>query len=212
MKIVPAILAKTEEEYSNNLKEIEDSKGFDGEWIHIDLMDDKFVPNESIKASVIGKYPSKFKKEVHLMVRYPENWMDELFTTDVKCIVFPVEDDSGTLERITDLKNHGVEVGLSINPETPIEKLEPFLPQIDVVLVMAVHPGFQGQQFISEVLEKVKELVSKKGNFIIEVDGGVDAQNAKMIVDAGADYLVVGSHLLEGNIDENLEEFKKALQ
>lgn len=212
IQIVPAILATTEEEYREILKKIESCPELAEGLIQIDLMDKKFVANESIKPEVIGRNPTKLKQEAHLMVEYPENWIDELIKTDVDRIIFPVEDIEGIEERINHIKNHGKQVGLSLNPETQVQKVQPFVVKLDVVLVMAVNPGFGGQEFIPEVLEKIKEIKDKTLDVSVGVDGGVTPENAKLIVDAGADYLVVGSHLLEGNIDENLGKFKQALQ
>lgn len=207
-QIIPAILATTEEEYKEKLDLIESTPELEGAWIQIDLMDHKFVENESIKAEVLGKYPTNHPLEAQLMVEYPENWIDALIKASVSRIVFPVEDNAGIEERITHIKNHKIGVGLSINPETPVATIEPFLGKIDLVLVMSVQPGFGGQEFIPGTLEKVKEIsrLRSEYNFKIEVDGGVNEENAKELVDAGVDNLVIGSHLLEGNIDENLEQ------
>ena len=182
VQIIPAILAKTEEEYSKKLKKIEESDTFREGWVHIDLMDGEFVEEKSIEPEIINKYPTGLKKEVHLMVQNPQGWIDKLKNVD-RIIV------------------HG-EVGgnfknIAINPDTPISILDNFQPEI--VLIMGVHPGKQGQEFILEVLEKIKQLKAMGGNFKIGVDGGITPENAKLIEDAGADYLVVGSHLGEFN-------------
>lgn len=196
MQIIPAILATSEEEYARKLKQIEDSK-FNNNWVQIDLMDNKFVQNRSIGPLVIAKYHTNFKIEAQLMVEYPENWIDELVKIPVTRIVFPVEDVEGVDERITHIKNHGIEVGLSINPETDIETLTPFAGKIDVVLIMSVKPGFGGQEFIPETIEKIKKIKSKDWPIQIEVDGGVSKQVMPELENAGADSVVVGSHLWE---------------
>ncbi len=213
MVIIPAILATTEDEYQSNLKKIEDSNEF--EWVQIDLMDNKFVQNQSISPEIVAKYSTNLTLEFHLMVEYPDNWIEQLVNIPhVKRIIFPLE-DSKVSENIALVKNHGLQVGLSINPETNISFLEPFLTQVNLVLIMGVHPGFQGQEFIPETLKKIKELTSKRVienlGFKIEVDGGINTENVKSIVSSGADYLVVGSHLLEGNIRENVEQLKESI-
>ena len=209
-QIIPAILAKTEEEYKEKLDLVNSTPEFEGAWIQIDLMDRKFVSSESIKPGILAKYPSDHPLEAQLMVEYPENWIDELIKIPVSRIVFPIEDTSGIEERITHIKAHNIEVGLSINPETEVATLGPFLGKIDLVLVMSVHPGFGGQEFISGSIEKIREISRLRSQasykFKLEVDGGINENNVKNLVEVGADNLVIGSHLLKGNIDENLEK------
>ena len=195
--IIPAILATNEEEYKDKLQKIEESRQFQDKWVQIDLMDNKFVQNKSIGPEIIAKYPTSLKIEAQLMVEYPENWIDELVKIPVARIVFPIEDSEGIEERIKHIKNHGVQVGLSLNPETQVETLAPFVGTIDLVLVMSVQPGFGGQEFIPESLEKIRKIKSMGWPIKIEVDGGINKQVKKDLEDAGADYLVMGSHLWE---------------
>lgn len=209
--IVPAILATTEEEYKQKLDRIKAGPELAEGWVQIDLMDNKFVQNRSIGPDVLVKYPANLSLEAQLMVEYPENWIDELIKIPVARIIFPVEDTEGVEERIKHIKNHGVQVGLSLNPDTGIEAVEPFIQDLDAVLVMSVHPGFGGQEFIPEVLPKIKNLKEMKSNLIVGVDGGISPENAKLVSNAGADYLVVGSHLMEGEISKNLEKFQEAI-
>lgn len=217
IQIIPAILATTEQEYKEKLLKIEESESFqqDG-WIQIDLMDNKFVQNQSIGVDVIAKYPTKLQREAQLMVEYPQSWIDDLLKSGIERIVFPVEDFPGIQETIDQIKNQGIQVGLSLNPETEVEKIEPFMSTIDLVLVMSVHPGFGGQEFIPESIDKIKEVsrLRSKDNlsFLIEVDGGVSEKVIPDLIKAGVDNLVIGSHLLEGNIDENIEKIWEALR
>ncbi|MBI4036341.1 ribulose-phosphate 3-epimerase [Candidatus Daviesbacteria bacterium] len=197
IQIIPAILATTEEEYIQKLKKIEENWQFKNDWVQIDLMDNKFVQNKSVGPKIIAKYPTDLKIETQLMVEYPENWIDELIKIPVARIIFPVEDKEGIAERIVHIKNHGIEVGLSLNPETAVETLEPFADTIDLVLVMSVQPGFGGQEFIPESVEKVKKIKGMGWPVKIEVDGGINKEVAKDLERSGADYLVVGSHLWE---------------
>lgn len=208
-QIIPAILAVTEQEYQEKLKKIEDSGAFEDGWIQIDLMDNKFVPNKSIGPEVLSKHQTTLKKEVHLMVNYPENWIDELVKAGVERIIFPVEDEAGIKERIQHIKNHGLEVGLSVDPQTAIVKVTPFVDTIDVLLVMSVNPGFSGQEFIQESLDKIREAAKYKQdnpNLIIEVDGGINETVIRRVVEAGAENIVIGEHLIDGDIVENLEK------
>lgn len=211
IQIIPAILATTEEDYKKRIQQIKKSGLFKDNWVQIDLMDNKFVQNKSVGPEIIAKYPVDFKLEVHLMVEDPEQWISELAKKLIRRIIFHIEIKKDKIKLIEEIKNRGLEVGLAINPETKVSELGPFLNQIDVVLIMGVHPGFQGQKFIPETIEKIKEVLRLRSEsnyeFKIEVDGGVSEANAKEIVDAGADYLVVGSNLLKyDNLKEGLEK------
>ncbi len=213
MKIIPAILATAEEDYKNHLEKLEESGLF--EWVQIDLMDKKFVQNESIKVSVIDKYPTELKLEAHLMVEYPENWIEELVKVGVDRIIFPVEDSEGILERIQHIKNHEKTVGLSVNPGTAVDLLEPYLDQIDLILIMSVHPGFQGQEFLGESIEKIEKirqrLVQRDLRVKIEVDGGISEDNIASVFEAGADVVAIGSSLLKyDNLKDALDKLQSA--
>jgi ribulose-phosphate 3-epimerase len=211
VQIIPAILATNEEEYTDKLKKIESAPELAGGWIQIDLMDHKFVQNQSIGADVVARNPTSMKVEAQLMVEYPDNWIDDLIEAKVNRIIFPVEDLSGVEERIKHIKNHEIEVGLSINPETEVSVLEPFASLIDAVLVMSVKPGFGGQDYIPESTKKVAQIQNKGWEVQIGVDGGINSDNVKELVEAGADYVVMGTHLIEGDIEANLEEIWEKL-
>lgn len=214
IQIVPAILATTEKEYRDKLSKIEAAPELKNGWVQIDLMDERFVQNKSIGVDVMASNPTSLKIEAQLMVEYPENWIDELIKVKVGRIVFPIEDDEGILERIKHIKNHNIEVGLSLNPETEVGKLMPFVSTIDSVLIMSVQPGFGGQEFIKKSIEKVREvakLKTKQSSLKIGVDGGVGEEIVKDLVDSGADYLVIGSHLIDGGIAQNLSKIRKAI-
>lgn len=208
VQIIPAILATTKEEYQQKLTKIESSGVFEGGWVQIDLMDNKFVQNKSIDAKVVSEYPAKLKVEAQLMVVDPTNWIREIGKVDR--IVIPVEIDQ-VLTYVEQIAKTGAEVGLSINPQTPIERVDPYIGKIDTVLVMSVKPGFGGQKFIVTTVDKVKQIKDKGWPVKIGVDGGIDSSVVKDLADAGADYLVIGSHLLEGSIDENLEKIWEAI-
>ena len=197
IKIIPAILAINEEEYKQKLSELEKINSPEFDWIQIDLMDNKFVQNKSISPEIIAKYPTNFKIEAQLMVEYPENWIDALVKIPVDRIVFPVEDSSGIEERINHIKNHGIEVGLSINPETPMEAVEPYVNEINLILVMSVNPGFGGQEFQPPAIKKVKKIKQKNWPITIEVDGGINKDVLLDLENAGAETVVIGSHFPE---------------
>lgn len=212
VQIVPAILATTEEEYKEKLAKIESCPDFAGGWVQIDLMDNKFVQNKSIGLEVLSKYPTKLKREAHLMVVDPREWARGLVKMGFDRLIFHLE-AGRALEILETIKDGGMGVGIALSPQTPLDKVGPFLDKIDVLLLMSVDPGFSGQHFLPEILEKIKGATELKvqNNFLIEVDGGINEQVAKSVIEAGADILVVGSHLIEGNITENLERLWEAI-
>lgn len=216
VQIIPAILSTTEEDYERDILRYKETLllrnkqafSFKDGWVHIDFMDNIFVPNKSISPSVTTKYNTNLHKEAHLMVSRPLEWVDDLIEADFERIIFHIEAED-IQKCIEYIKNKGLEIGLAINNGTPIEKIEPFADRLDVVLVMGVVPGLQGQEFIPQTINRVKETshLRSKGNysFIIGVDGAVKDGNIKEIVNAGVDFVIVGSYLLKGDIDENLE-------
>ncbi len=209
IQILPSVLAITDHEYQQKIEKIEASGEFEDGWLHVDFADNEFVPNQTVGTDVLKKFPTNLHVETHLMVKKPDEWIHELIESGVERIIIHLEtlEDSKLLERI---KRESVEVGLAVKLETPVAKLEPFVDTIDTVLVMTIHPGFSGQEFLEEGFEKIKEvsrLRSKsKKEFKIEVDGGVTAENIPELAKLGVDGVVMASHLLEGDIDENLEK------
>jgi len=204
VQIIPAVLAKSEQQYKTDLEKLSSCESLKNGWVHIDFADNKFVQNLTIVPEAIQKFPTNFRKEAHLMVSHPKDWIDKLIEVGFERIIFHIESEDDTDEIIDYIKSKGVEVGLAIKMETPIDKLEPFIKKIDVVLVMSIVPGFQGQPFIPKSLERIKEIKSRWA-VKIGVDGSVKDENVKAIMDVGADNLIVGSFLLKGEVDENLE-------
>lgn len=204
-QIIPAILAQTQEEFKEKLESANRISRETDNWIQIDFMDNKFVQNQSVTPSELSQYLNEGNIEAHLMVEEPEPWIEELEKyPGVKRIIVHVE-------RVSNLKKGDYEIGLALNPETELESLTPFVTTIDCVLVMSVHPGFAGQEFIEDSINKVAEIKKRWPELIIEVDGGVNLDNAKRLVEAGADRLAIGSALFEGNIDENVKKIKESL-
>lgn len=218
IQIIPAILATTEKEYSKFTDKVNSSSLTGIDWIHIDYMDNKFVQNKSIGPDIIAKCKpeSSLKIEAHLMVINPFEWLDQLRSADVSRVISHIEVGEREIRSFIDkAKTLNLKVGLAINPETPVSALEPFLDEVDTVLVMGVHPGFQGQKFIPETLEKIIELSSRRSlsHFKIGVDGGISEENARQVVEAGADYLVIGSNLFKyDNLKEGLEKIWEVLR
>ncbi|MBI2314752.1 ribulose-phosphate 3-epimerase [Candidatus Daviesbacteria bacterium] len=209
VQIIPAVLPTTDRGYNNDFSRLEKTGLF--EWVHIDFMDNKFVPNEGIRPSVTSKYKFTLKKEAHLMVQNPKEWIDELVKADFKRVLFHLESEDNQDECLSYAKAQGLETGLVLKHETPLEKLEPFISKTDIVMLMGVVPGFQGQPFIEGVVDKLKELKSKQWPIKAAVDGAVRDTNIKKLVDAGVDYVIVGSFLLKGEIDDNLEKLWEAV-
>jgi ribulose-phosphate 3-epimerase len=211
IQIVPDILAQTESEFQEKLRKIESVEEFLPGWVHIDLMDNKFVQNFTIGWETIQKFPTKMKIEIHLMAPFPEDWIDDLAKLKVDRIIFPIEIGEGNQDRIDQIKNLGVQVGLALEPDTPVLALHPFISSLDTVLVMSVHSGFSGQKFIVQSIDKVKEIRSIYENITIGIDGGVNNRYVKPLEEAGANYLCINSYLMEGDINENLQKIKAAL-
>lgn len=212
VQIIPAILDKTPEDFKKHIDQLSKSASFQQGWVHIDFADNKFVLNETISIDIVSQTPTNLNKEAHLMVAYPLQWIDKLKETGFKRVIFHFESKDDVLECINKIKELGMEVGIALNIDTPIEKIEPFKDKIDLVLIMAIVPGFQGQPFLPDVFDKIKNLKEKNWPVKISVDGAVRDTNAKQIIEAGADQLTVGSYLLKGDIDENLENLWETIR
>lgn len=210
VQIIPSILATSEEQYQNDLDKLAGSEALKEGWIHIDFADSRFVPNQTVGVEIVEKYPAEFQKEAHLMVSDPRDWIEGLIRAGFKRIIIHVEANK-VEDSIDYAKDQGLEVGLAIKNETDIEKMEEYIDKIDKVLVMTIIPGFQGQPFIPEALDKVKTIKAKNWQVKVGVDGHVSAENAKEIVGSGVDFIIVGSYLLKGNVDENLENLWEAI-
>lgn len=212
IQIIPAILDKTPEDFQDHIGQLKHSVSFQEGWVHIDFADNKFVQNETINTDTVAQTNISLNKEAHLMVARPLQWIDKLKEAGFKRVIFHFESEDDASECIFRIKELGMEVGIALNIDTPIEKLEPFKDKLDLVLVMAIIPGFQGQPFLPEAFNKIKSLKEKSWPIRISVDGAVRDTNAKQLVEAGVDQLTVGSFLLKGDIDENLEKLWEVLR
>ena len=169
-------------------------------WVHIDVMDHQFVPNLTIGPPVvqsIRRYTDKFL-DVHMMVIEPENLVEQFARAGADGITFHIEAADDPAAVIDLIRSAGKQVGISLKPETPLSAIEPFLDQVDLVLIMSVNPGLGGQDYLPRSTDKILELKTRLNELcldrvIIEVDGGVKLNNARKIVTAGGDVLVAGS-------------------
>ncbi len=207
-KIVPAILAKTKGELKQKLSLLNGLLVC----VQIDIMDGKFVPNTSATLKDLASLNFDFEYEAHLMVKNPEKYFEDCEKAEVTRAVFHHEatDDPGAVLNV--MSRYSFNKGMAINPDTPVKAIEPFLEKVDSVLIMSVYPGFSGQDFVSETLEKVKELKSLAPHKKIGIDGGINGSSIKKAQDAGVDYFVIGSGLFASkNIRQALIELQKLI-
>jgi len=193
MRIVsPSILSADFADLKNQVKLVVDSGA---EYVHIDVMDGHFVPNITIGPCVVESLRPYTTAvfDVHLMIENPEKYVESFVKSGADIVTVHLEAVKDMDEMIKFIRSLGVKVGVSINPETDVEKLLPYGEKIDMALIMTVHPGFGGQSLIEECLDKVKILREKFPDLDIEVDGGIKPSNVKLAVDAGANVIVAGS-------------------
>jgi len=193
IQILPAILAKTSGDYLKKLKAIENLV----DEAQIDIVDNKFARNQTIKVDTISSIRTRLQFEIQLMVEYLEDWIDPFIKIKPKRIVVPLEAARDPLAVINHLRSHRIEVGFSINPETSVEKMQHLVDKIDVALVLAVHPGFSGQHFVYGSLAKISRLKDMRPDLAIEVDGSVEPGIARRVAQAGATILASGSFIFE---------------
>ena len=197
-KILPSILSADFANLEHDVRELEQI-GID--MFHIDVMDGNFVPNISFGFPIIEAIRSKTDKifDCHLMIARPEEYVERFCNAGCDMVSFHIEATNHADRVIQIIKNSGKKAGIVLNPQTPIESVKYLLPKLDYVLIMTVNPGFGGQKFIPEMLEKIEELAKireEKGySFLIQVDGGVNVETSKLCRDKGADLLVCGSFL-----------------
>ena len=197
-KILPSILSADFANLERDIKELENI-GID--MFHIDVMDGNFVPNISFGFPIIEAIRPKTDKvfDCHLMIANPENYVEQFCKVGCDMVSFHIEATNHADRLIQVIKANGKKAGIVLNPQTPIESIKYLLPKLDYVLIMTVNPGFGGQKFIPEMLEKIEELAKlreeKNYNFLIEVDGGINVETSKACRDKGADLLVCGSFL-----------------
>lgn len=198
-EIIPAILTNNLEDYSQKISILERIVSR----IQVDVIDGIFVPNHTVSLNELATVRTSLFLELHLMAKNPEKYLDKIAKIGVKLLVLHFEVCEETLEDLIEkVHSMNIQIGIAINPETSVEKTKHILDAVDLVLIMGVHPGFEGQKFIPETLEKIKALRKISSTIPIEVDGGINKENIKEIGQAGADYLVVGSSLFKNGVDK----------
>jgi ribulose-phosphate 3-epimerase len=203
--IIPAILSDNIDEVNKQLKQLTGLV----QWAQIDLMDQHFVDNISIKPEELKQIKTDINLEAHLMVDQPEQWLEHFDKDSFKRVYFHIEAVTEPEELIKKIKNHRFGPGLALNMETPITKAEPFVEMVSGVLFMAIVPGWQGQSFQETVLDKVRQFRKKYPQKTIAIDGGINELNIQAVVEAGVDNISVGSAIFSrGEVKNNIEKLK----
>ena len=213
LKLAPSILSADFSALAADVKKIEEGGA---DYIHVDVMDGHFVPNISFGAAVMKSLNGKtsLPYDVHLMIENPDQYIGDFVTDQTEFITVHQEACVHLHRTIQNIRSKGVKAGVSINPATPVSTLECVLEDLDLVLIMSVNPGFGGQKFIPQTLNKVKELAAirkERGlNFAIEIDGGVTLANAREVMDAGVEIAVAGSAVFGAeDVVQRVKEFKQ---
>jgi ribulose-phosphate 3-epimerase len=196
VKIAPSILSA---DFARLAEEIRDVEQGGADYIHVDVMDGHFVPNITIGPLIVEaiRPVTKLPLDVHLMIEQPDRYIPAFAKAGADYLSVHVEACPHLHRTIHLIKEHGVKAGVVLNPHTPVEMIRHIIDDVDLVLLMTVNPGFGGQKFIPSVLPKIRQvaqLVKERGRFVeIEVDGGINAETARLCMEAGANVLVAGS-------------------
>ena len=207
----PSVLSAN---FYNMSKEIEILQKYNVKYLHLDVMDGVFVKNISFGIPVIKslrKNISNMVFDTHLMIVEPQRYIKQFKESGSDILTVHLETIDNTKEVFDQIKANGMKASVVINPETEVEKVFDCINDVDMVLLMSVHPGFGGQSFIETTYDKIKKLrqeADKQGkNLDIEVDGGIDFNNMSKVIESGANILVMGSTVFNGNIEENLQKY-----
>jgi ribulose-phosphate 3-epimerase len=196
IKVAPSILSA---DFANLGAEVKEVEAGGADYIHVDVMDGHFVPNITIGPLIVEalRPVTQLPLDVHLMIENPDQYIADFVHAGADIVTVHVETCNHLHRTIQSIKALGARAGVVVNPATPIELIEPILPDVDMVLLMTVNPGFGGQKFIDSVVEKIKKLndwvTERDLQLEIEVDGGINPDTAKLCVEAGANVLVAGS-------------------
>lgn len=212
--LAPSLLAA---DFSILGKQILETKKYGAQYIHIDVMDGAFVPSISFGMPVIESIRPITDQffDVHLMINDPERYVEEFSKIGADGITFHVESTKNPKEVIDKIHSYGVKAGISLKPGTDVEKIIPYIKDVDLVLVMSVEPGFGGQEFLNSAYERIsqirKYIDDNNLDVVLEVDGGIGKKNVREVIDAGATAIVAGSAVFrKRSIKENIKRFRKA--
>jgi ribulose-phosphate 3-epimerase len=212
--ISPSVLSC---DFANIQRDVEMINDSTADWFHVDVMDGVFVPNISFGFPVIEAIKKHAKKplDVHLMIQNPDQYINEFKKAGADILTVHYEACPHLHRTIQAIKEAGMKAGVALNPHTPVNLLEDVIEDLDLVLIMSVNPGFGGQKFIKKAIQKViqtKELIKKSNSkAVIEVDGGVNLETGKELIEAGVDVLVAGSFVFNSESPQNTIEKLKAL-
>ncbi len=207
IKVAPSVLAA---DFSILKEELVSLEKAGADYIHLDSMDGNFVPNISFGAPVITELRtcSKLIFDVHLMVEMQERYIEDFVNAGADIMTVHVESTKHLDKTIELIRPYGIKAGVTLNPATPVESLKYVINKVDMVLVMSVNPGFGGQSFIEYSLDKIKEIKNMRPDVDIEVDGGITDITAKRVIEAGANVLVAGSYVFNGDYKEKIDSLR----
>ena len=205
--VAPSLLAADFSDLRNEIDKVEKAGA---EYLHLDVMDGAFVPNISFGAPIISaiRKHSNLVFDVHLMIENPDRFIKDFVEAGADIITVHAEATKHLNRTLHLIKSYGKKVGISLNPSTPVEMIKYELKNIDMVLIMTVNPGFGCQAFIENMTDKIKELRTLDKNIDIEVDGGINAETGKKVKEAGANILVAGSYIFNGDYKERIDSLK----
>ena len=198
-------------------EEIETIDNAGAEYIHVDVMDGMFVPSISYGMPVIKSIRKSTGKvfDVHFMIREPIRYIADFAASGADMITVHVEACSDVVATIEKIREYKLKVGITLNPDTPVSAIKPYLNRVDMVLIMSVNPGFGGQKFITSSVDKIKEVKRLRDelnlSYDIEVDGGINIDNLATVLEAGANVIVAGSAIFRGDAAENVKKFKSIM-